>query len=78
MSIATVVTRGYGLFGGITPVTLRGYSANPGDTVKAREAFTMRAQKSASITMIGAQSLTMNMTGNQAKSFTAILRVDLT
>lgn len=77
MAIRTVITRGYGTFGTIANIVLRGYTPNPVATIIQRAAITMIAQESAAITMTASRAKALTMTAPEGESFAAYLTVEI-
>lgn len=76
MAIATIVTRGYGSFGSIAAVALRGYAPNEANIIHASESLTMYGSRTASLGLTGVQAAAATMRAARGASFTAIMRND--
>jgi len=76
MAIRTVITRGYGSFGTIANIVLRGYTPNQVATVIQRASITMMAIEAAAITMTAIESAAITMTAPEGESFAAYLTVE--
>lgn len=76
MAIRTVITRGYGTFGTIANIVLRGYAPYPVSAIIQRAAITMIASEAAVITMTAPEATSITMTAPEASSFTAHIPVE--
>jgi hypothetical protein len=77
MAIRTVITRGYGTFGTIANIVLRGYTSFPVSTIVQRAAITMTAAEASAITMTASKAKSLIMTAPEGESFAAYLTVEI-
>ena len=74
MSIAAVVTRGYGSFGTIADVVTAGYGIEAQAVIRVSCAMTLYGTQAAAMTLNGVEAASMELRGRQAVAITGVIK----